>query len=184
MAKIDPLQSSFNAGELSPRLHARVDFVKYPAGLEECLNLIPLPEGGVTRRPGTRFVAEIVDSTKKGRLIGFEATAEQHHVLEFGDNKIRFYFRQGQQVVLNTDAAITNGLFTSDITDWDDQSTGGAGNQISHDATNDRLTLETSGTAADDIGWAEQDVTTTDLNQEHVIKFEVIGDPGDKIEFQ
>ena len=184
MTKIDPLQASFNAGELSPRLHARVDFVKYPSGLEECQNLIPLPEGGLTRRPGTRFVAEIVDSTKKGRLIGFEATAEQHHVLELGENKIRFFFRQGQQVVLNTDAVVTNGLFPSGITDWDDRSTGGAGNQISHDATNDRLTLETNGVASTDIGWAEQDITTTNTSQEHVIKFEVIGDPGDKIEFQ
>ncbi|KKL62019.1 hypothetical protein LCGC14_2189400, partial [marine sediment metagenome] len=110
MTKIDPLQASFNAGELSPRLHARVDFVKYPSGLEECLNLIPLPEGGLTRRPGTRFVAEIADSTKKARLFSFEATAEQHHVLELGENKMRFYFRQGQQVVLDTDAVITNGL--------------------------------------------------------------------------
>ena len=135
--KIDPLQSSFNAGELSPRLHARVDFVRYRAGLEECQNLIVFPEGGVTRRPGTRFVAEIVDSTKKGRMDSFEATAEQHHALEFGENKIRFYFRQGQQVVLDTDAAITNGLFPSNITDWDDRSTGSG--SITHDATNGRL---------------------------------------------
>ncbi|KKM22039.1 hypothetical protein LCGC14_1629410 [marine sediment metagenome] len=116
MTKIDPLKASFNAGELSPRLHARVDFIKYPSGLEECINLIPLPEGGVIRRPGTRFVAEIADSTKRGRLFGFEATAEQHHVLELGENKIRFYFRQGQQVVLDTDAAITNGTSPSGIT--------------------------------------------------------------------
>ncbi|KKM22040.1 hypothetical protein LCGC14_1629420, partial [marine sediment metagenome] len=40
------------------------------------------------------------------------------------------------------------------------------------------------GCTTDDVGWAEQDITTTDLNQETVIKFEVIGDPGDKIEFQ
>lgn len=184
MPKIDPLQSSFNAGELSPRLHARVDFTKYAAGLEECQNLIPLPEGGLTRRPATRYVAEIADSSKKERLIEFEATAEDHYILEFGEKLIRFYFHQGQLVVLDTDAVITNGLFTSNINDWDDRSTGGAGNQISHDATNGRLTLETSGTASDDIGWAEQDVTTTKTGQEHVLKFQVIGDPGDKIEFQ
>ena len=182
MGKIDPLQASFNAGELSPRLHARVDFVRYSAGLEECQNFIPLPEGGLTRRPCTRFVAEIVDSTKKGRVIAFEATAEQHHVLELGENKIRFYFHQGQQVVLDTDAVITNGLFTSNITDWDDVSTGLG--SIAHDAPNGRLSLIPGGAGATDIGWAEQDVATTDLNQEHVIKFQVIGDPGDKIEFQ
>ena len=182
MTKLDLLQASFNAGELSPRLHARVDFIKYPAGLETCLNLIPLPEGGVTRRPGTRFVAETIDSTKKSRLFSFEATAEQHHVLELGENKIRFFFRQGQQFVLDTDAAITNGLFTSDITDWDDRSTGSG--SITHDATNGRLNLISGGLGGTDIGWAEQDVTTTDTDQEHVIKFEVIGDPGDRVEFQ
>ena len=184
MPRIDPLQESFNAGELSRRLHSRVSFVKYPAGLETCQNLIPLPEGGVTRRPGTRHVAEVADSTVKGRLVGFEATAENHFILELGNGLIRFFYRQGQLTVEDTDAAITNGTFPSDITGWDDRSTGGAGNQISHDATNDRLTLETSGVAADDIGWAEQDVTTTDTGQLHVIKFRVVGDPGDKIEFQ
>ena len=182
MTKIDPLKASFNAGELSPRLHARLDFTKYPAGLELCKNLIPLPEGGLTRRPATRFVAEIADSNKRAELFSFEATAEQHHVLELGDNIIRFYFRQGQQVVLDTDAVITNGTFPSNITDWDDRSTGGG--SITHDATNGRLNLIPGGTADTDIGWAEQDVAAADLNQETVIKFQVIGDPGDKIEFQ
>ncbi len=182
MTKLDLLQASFNAGELSPRLHARVDFVKYPAGLEECINLIPLPEGGVARRPGTRFVAEVADSSKKSRLFSFEATADQHHVLELGENIIRFFFRQGQQVVLDTDAVITNGLFTSNITDWDDRSTGGG--SITHDAANGRLNLFPGGTTGTDISWAEQGISTSNINQEHVIRFEVIGDPGDRIEFQ
>lgn len=184
MPRFHPAQPSFNAGELSPRLAARVDFSKYPAGLETCQNLIPLPEGGVTRRPASRYVAAAEDSSVKSRLKSFEASSSQQHILELDDLKMRFYYRQAQLAVAETDAAITNGTFTSGITDWDDRSTGGAGNQISHDATNGRLTLETSGAASSDIGWAEQDVTTTDTNQEHVIKFKVIGVPGDKIQFQ
>ena len=184
MPRIDPLFPSFNAGELSPRIYARLDFTKYPAGLEECLNLLPLPEGGLERRVGTRFVAEVADSTKKARAVSFEASATQQHILEMDELGIRFYFRQGQLFVAQTDAVVSNGTFTSNITGWDDRSTGGAGNQISHDAANGRLALETSGTAADDIGWAEQDITTTNTNQEHVLKFRVSGDPGDRIEFQ
>ena len=184
MPRIEPLQPSFNAGELSPRLFARLDFAKYASGLEECLNLVPLPEGGLIRRPATRFVAEVGDSTKKHRAMAFEASADQQHILELGELTMRFYFRQGQLFVADTDAVVTNGAFTSNINDWDDISTGGAGNTISHDSTNGRLTLETSGSAADDIGWAEQDITTTDTDQQHVIKFRVVGDPGDKIEFQ
>ena len=184
MPRIDPLQPAFNAGEFSRRLHARLDFEKSSSGLEECQNLVPMPEGGLTRRPASRFVAEIKDSSVKGRLIPFEATADDHFALEFGDGAIRFFYHQGQLSVADTDAAVSNGDFTSNITGWDDVSTGGAGNQISHDAANGRLTLETNGTAADDIGWAEQDITTTNTGQEHVIKFRVVGDPGDKIEFQ
>lgn len=184
MPRVHELYSSFNAGELSARLAARLDFVKYPAGLETCENIIVLSEGGATRRPSTRYVAEVKSSSVKGRIKPFQFSTVQAYVLQLADSAMRFIRHQAQITVANTDAAISNGTFTSNITGWDDVSTGGAGNQISHDATNGRLTLETSGTAADDIGWAEQDVTTTNTNQEHVIKFRVMGAPGDKIEFQ
>lgn len=184
MPRVHDLQSSFNAGELSPRLAARVDFAKYPAGLETCENLICLPEGGAMRRPGSRYVAEVKSSSVRSRLKRFQFSVVQAYILEMGHGVMRFYRHQAQIAVANTDAAISNGTFTSNITGWDDVSTGGAGNQISHDATNGYLVLETNGTAVDDIGWAEQDVTTTNTNVEHVIKFQVIGAPGDKIEFQ
>jgi hypothetical protein len=184
MPRVHDLQESFNSGELHPRLAARLSFAKYPSGLEECENLIPLSEGGLMRRAGTRHVAEIKSSSVKGRLKRFQFSTVQAYILELGDRIMRFYRHQARIAVANTDAAITNGTFTSNITGWDDRSTGGAGNQISHDATNGRLVLETSGTASDDIGWAEQAVTTTSTNVEHVIKFRVIGAPSDKIEFQ
>lgn len=184
MPRVHDLQSSFNAGELSPRLAARVDFSKYPAGLETCENMICLPEGGAMRRPGSRYVAELKSSSVRGRLKRFQFSVVQAYILELGEGVMRFYRHQAQIAVANTDAVISNGTFTSNITGWDDISTGGAGNAISHDASNGYLVLETNGTAADDIGWAEQDVTTSNTNVEHVIKFRVIGAPGDKIEFQ
>lgn len=184
MTRSTPLIPALNAGEFSPLLWARLDFRKYPYGLETAENVILMAEGAAARRPGTRYVAATKNSAVKGRLKKFRFSTEQAYPLEFGDYMIRFYRYQGRITVADTDAAITNGTFTSNITGWDDRSTGGAGNQISHDSTNGRLTLETSGNAADDIGWAEQDVTTTATGTEHVIKFRVIGAPGDKIEFQ
>lgn len=184
MPRLQDLQPAFNAGELHPRLAARLDFIKYRFGVEICENLIPLSEGGVMRRSGSRFTAEEKSSSVKGRLKRFQFSVTQAYILELGATIMRFYRHQGQITVADTDATITNGTFPDNINDWEDRSTGGAGNQISHDATNDRLTLQTSGTASDDIGWAEQDVTTSNTNTEHVIKFQVIGAPGDKIEFQ
>jgi hypothetical protein len=186
MARVQKFLPSFNAGELSPRLQARTDFNKYASGLERCENLIPLPEGGVMRRPATRYVAGVADHSVRSRLRPFKFSTTQAYMLELADRLFRFFRNQGQIVVANTDAAISNGTFTSNITDWDDRSTGGAGNQISHDATNGRLTLETSGTASDDIGWAEQDVAIGASFQavEHVLKFRVTGAPGDRIELR
>src|SRR3990167_4087980 len=182
MPRVHDLSPAFNAGELSPRLHGRLDFTKYRHGLETCENLIPLSEGGLMRRSGTRYVAEAKSSTVKGRLKRFEFSITQAYIVELGDSVMRFYRHQGQITAANTDAAITNGAFTSNITDWDNRSTGAG--SIAHDATNGRLSLVPGGTGCTDIGWAEQDVTTTNTNTEHIIKFRVIGAPSDKIEFQ
>ena len=182
MPRVHDLQSAFSAGEITERLAARLDFAKYPAALETCENLIPLSEGGVMRRPGTRHMAEIKSSSVKGRLKRFQFSVTQSYAIEMGDSALRFFRNQSQITVANTDAAVTNGTFTSNITDWDNRSTGGG--SIAHDATNLDLNLVPGGTAITDIGWAEQDITTTNTGQEHVIKFRVVGDPGDKIEFQ
>jgi hypothetical protein len=138
------------------------------------------------RRSGTRHVAEEKSSAVRGRLKRFEFSTVQAYILELADGAIRFYRHQAQIAVSNTDGAIANGQFTSGITDWDDRSTGGVGNQITHDAVNGRLTLETSGSAGDDIGWAEQDIVIDAgfVGVEHVIKFRVIGSTGDQLEFR
>lgn len=182
MPRVHPLQASFSAGEISDRLAARLDFAKYPAALEICENLIPLSEGGIMRRPGSRYVAEIKSSSVKGRLKRFQFSTTQAYIIEMCDSALRFYRNQSRITVSDTDAVISNGTFTGGITDWDNRSTGGG--SISHNATKLALNLVPGGTGAADIGWAEQDVTTTNTNQEHVIKFRVRGDPGDKIEFQ
>jgi len=134
------------------------------------------------RRSGTRYVSEVKSSAVKGRLKRFEFSVTQAYMLEMGDSVMRFYRNQGQITVADTDAAISNGTFDSNITDWDDVSTGSG--SIAHDATNNDLDLDPGGATSSDIAIAEQDVTTTNTNTEHVIKFRVKGAPGDKIEFQ
>ena len=59
MTKATPLLSSINSGEFSPRMEARVDFDRYPNAAKMCRNFLLLPQGGITRRPGTRFIKEV-----------------------------------------------------------------------------------------------------------------------------
>lgn len=178
MGKVSALQSAFNAGEVSPRMLARVDIDQYRNAAETAKNLLAIPQGGFTRRPGTRHVAEVSDSTAKTRLLSFEFNVEQAYIIEAGNNYLRFFRDQGQIVADDTDASITNGTFDSNINDWDDRS--GAGGSISHDSTNNRLNLNSDGV---DDGHAEQDVTVgTDFkDNEHALKFQVFGAQGDEV---
>lgn len=130
MPRANPLQPAFNAGELSPRMSARVDFDKYASGCATLQNMLPLPQGGIMRRSGTRFIAEVKDSSRKTYVRRFEFSTEQAYVLEVGHQYFRFYRHQGRIIVPDTDAAITNGTFDNGITGWDDRSTGAA--SISH----------------------------------------------------
>ncbi|MGF1593836.1 MAG: choice-of-anchor R domain-containing protein [Kiloniellaceae bacterium] len=126
MPRANPLQAAFNAGELGPRLAARVDFAKYRNAGSRVENMLPLPQGGLTRRPGTRFVAAAADPERRPRLLPFEFSTEQAYVLEAGHGRFRFFRNKGQIVVQPTDAAIANGGFDSDIAGWDDVSSGAA----------------------------------------------------------
>src|SRR3546814_1868560 len=82
MTRANPLQAAFNAGELGPRMAGRVDFAKYRSAGARVENLMPLPQGGLTRRPGTRFIAAAADHGKRPRLVSFEFSTEQAYVLE------------------------------------------------------------------------------------------------------
>lgn len=77
-----------NGGEISPFVLARTDLAKYPNSLERCEDFIPLITGGITRRPGTRFVLAALGPS---RLIGFEFSTTQTFVLEFGNQTMRFF---------------------------------------------------------------------------------------------
>lgn len=89
-------QNNFNGGEWSPLAYGRSDLAKYKNALATCLNYVPTSQGGLTRRPGTRFVAEVKNSANAVRLIRFEFSITQAYVLEFGPSYIRFYTNDGR----------------------------------------------------------------------------------------
>lgn len=91
MPKVSPIQQNFNAGEWSPLTEGRTDLDKYKNALRTCLNSIPLVQGGVTRRPGTKFVAEQRSHSAAGRLIPFQFSVTQAYVILLEDQKFRFF---------------------------------------------------------------------------------------------
>ena len=96
MARVHPFQTNFTAGELTPLLAGQTDFKKYTNGVETLENMTVFPQGGATRRYGTRYVSEVKNSNDVVRLIPFEFNVTQSYVLEFGNEYIRFYKDNGQ----------------------------------------------------------------------------------------
>jgi len=108
MARVAVQLTNFTGGELSPRLDGRNDLSKYSSGCSTLENLIVYPHGSAARRPGTNFVAEVADSTKKTRLIPFEFSTTQTYMLEFSNLKIRVFKDNGSVLEGNkTISAIT-----------------------------------------------------------------------------
>lgn len=97
--------NNFTGGEWSPKMDARVDQKKYGESLRQCLNMIPYKTGGITRRPGTQFVAatkfaNTATHNYGSRLVEFTFSPTTTFMLEFGHHYIRFYSSDGIPVTL------------------------------------------------------------------------------------
>lgn len=79
------IQTSFNSGEWSPALNARVDIAKYHSGAALLKNWFVDYRGGATTHPGTRYIATSVNNGAfPPRLIPFQASFAVSYILEFG----------------------------------------------------------------------------------------------------
>lgn len=79
--RVTQLKGNFTAGELKPSLREREDLGFYNNGAMRLENFVCLPEGGITRRPGTRIVVELHDESETGLLIPFKFSRSDARVL-------------------------------------------------------------------------------------------------------
>lgn len=95
MPRVSPIATSFNAGEWADYMAGRVDLQKYSSACRSLRNMIPMPQGAATRRPGLRFVAAAKDNAD-GILIPFKFSTVQAYIIEATDLKFRFYKDKGR----------------------------------------------------------------------------------------
>lgn len=93
---VNVIQSVFNRGELSPRIIGRLDLDAYYNALKSSTNFIPFPQGAITKRNGTYYVADVKDSADQTILIPFRFSTVQNYIIEAGDLYFRFYRNRGQ----------------------------------------------------------------------------------------
>jgi hypothetical protein len=82
------IKTSFTAGELAPELLGRSDLRAYENGARRLRNVVILPTGGLTRRPGLRHLATLPGPV---RLVSFEFNTEQTYLLVFSDGQMRVF---------------------------------------------------------------------------------------------
>ena len=88
MSRLTLHKTSFTAGEISPRLLGRGDLTAYENGAAKLRNIFIHPTGGISRRPGLRFI----DTARgNGRLVAFEFNTEQVYLLVFTDSYVDIY---------------------------------------------------------------------------------------------
>ncbi|MEN6537913.1 MAG: hypothetical protein ABFD60_07785 [Bryobacteraceae bacterium] len=105
-SKTHPLMSNFTAGEWSPRLYGRADLGKYFNACKRLENFVIQPQGGVSGRVGTHFVAEVKYSDKLTRVLPFRFSSTQNYILEVGEYYIRLYANNGRVEVVSVPVEI------------------------------------------------------------------------------
>ncbi|MDO9100503.1 MAG: hypothetical protein Q7V53_07205 [Caldisericota bacterium] len=90
MPVLDSLQTSFEFGELSPRLLARIDLPAYRKGLKTQENSYTYLHGGATKRRGSLFIGELRNSSQRARPIPYTFDETNQFLLIFNDGRIEF----------------------------------------------------------------------------------------------
>lgn len=81
-------QPSFAGGVLGPSLWGRIDLQKYDSAMRRGINILVHPHGGVSNRPGLRYVCDVMDHEYEHRLVPFVREVDDAEVLLFGQNKM------------------------------------------------------------------------------------------------
>jgi len=115
MARFVNIQTNFTTGELDPLVRSRIDLDAYNNALEKAENVICQPQGGVKRRPGLKYIAELGGSPENGvRLVHFEFSVNDSYMLVFTNQ--RMYVFKDKVLITNINGSGNNYLTVSAIT--------------------------------------------------------------------
>ncbi len=99
MSRIVTVQSNFTSGEIDPKINARIDLQQYYNALETAQNVTIQPQGGIQRRDGSEYIAEISvsASSPKFKMIHFEFSVDDSYMLVMTEQKMHV-FKNGAQI--------------------------------------------------------------------------------------
>jgi len=123
MPRFVDLQTNFSTGELDPLLRARVELEQYNNALAKATNVLIQPQGGLRRRPGTKHILELPNTSTASagngvRLVPFQFSVSDSYMLCFTHQ--RMYVIKNGAVVTAINGGANNYLTTSITSDMVD----------------------------------------------------------------
>lgn len=124
MAKTYPIQQSFSAGEISPKLLARSDLQGYKHSALELLNMVPSIQGPADSRSGFKWVGQAASPAEQyARMMPFHVSFGEAYVIIVTTAWVYVADRNGQQPANNL---ILNANFNAGAADWTVDAAGAA----------------------------------------------------------
>lgn len=105
MSNFRSSQPNFSKGELAPHLYGRFDVDAYQSAVRRARNVMVLKYGGLTKRPGTHLVSEVLNSSEPNRLLPFQFSLTQTYALEMGQGYMSPCANGGR--LIETELAVT-----------------------------------------------------------------------------
>lgn len=93
MPRFVEFTTNFATGELDPLLRARVDLQAYNNALAKATNVLIQPQGGLRRRPGTKHIFQLPNTSTESagngvRLVPFQFSVDDSYMLCFTHNRM------------------------------------------------------------------------------------------------
>lgn len=158
---------AFNRGRISPLALARTDFKRTAWSAEVMTNWMPRSLGAMTIRSGLEYTG-MTRSNEQSLTIPFIYSKDDMARLELTSGGMRVWINDALITRPAVTAAVTNGTFSSDLTGWSDQDSGGASSVW---ATGGYLSLAGTETGA---AKRRQQVTVNEPNIVHALNVIII----------
>ena len=163
-----PVLLAFNRGVISVLGLARVDLNRTSLSAAEQTNYMPRTLGPMMLRAGFEFITA-TDDNNLAKYVPFIRSKSTTALCEFTDSSLRVLVSEAAVTRASVSTAITNGAFTSNVSNWTDADDSGATSAF---VTGGYLGLTGNGTAA---AKRRQQLTVSggDQNVEHALDIDV-----------
>ena len=99
MSRLIQIQTNFSTGETDPLIRGRIDLAQYYSALQKATNVTIIPQGGVRRRPGLRYVTELPNTIADDGVIfaPFEFSVNDSYMFAIISGRI-YVFKNGSLI--------------------------------------------------------------------------------------